>query len=742
MSSIIESIEKLRYYTDSNLKIAQQQRIPTFLNIKMEVRYSYILNEQEYSVVDDDKICYLVDNLPIIGELAQTGYIESMQNMVNNMVIQPFLLFLNNEFIKWSDMDIIIGDSKYCYILVKNNLMVDPDYKMILLPNCEYIENASTTTADTWFIFKDGKCLDTITTDCTVINIFNPNLYYESKLLTNGSRQSCNINSKYKISTNNLLFFKNGYLYSDPTVEHHGLNVFSVDNNTFGVDDYLCKIFYFMYANESKDNILNIRNESYIYNQVLNSGSIPNYLKTLAQPFDFQFDKNKTYEENVADALDYIMTYNSGLMDDVYDKASNVVTKTYTGAYINSIKNINGYITMSRRIKGNLNNYVIIFVNGLLYRYHSEVVYKNKDFTFPVININDTDSLELVFFTNIDNRVYDVIFGWDKDDYILDPSIDVGNMKLFTMDVEKRDFYMERLESVQYEVEFDTERIEADKVKLTPKSSFYYDKRLSLVSARQFRYMSYVAKEETINFRLDPSFNFCNDESKYLVFVNSRKLDRKNYKLTIIQPSRPFDNISLYLNIALEIDDRVEIIYVPDTLEETTVEPNIPLSGNVYLDRTKISYNFSKELYFVFINGKKINKNDMIDIDSNKLRINTNTQSINNLCIIKHIQDDEVLKSMFDNTTDIFTTTLNSISDSERNTLYSPDDSITNTEANMITTTIDMKEVIYEIVRDYWLRPGINTGDVFLYDYEDTSLFTETDDDGNMLVDAENANNH
>ena len=47
----------------------------------------------------------------------------------------------------------------------------------------------------------------------------------------------------------------------------------------------------------------------------------------------------------------------------------------------------------------------------------------------------------------------------------------------------------------------------------------------------------------------------------------------------------------------------------------------LPESGYIYIDRENAKHNLNKDLYFLFINGKKIDKSNMIYICDNLVRV-------------------------------------------------------------------------------------------------------------------------
>ena len=122
-----------------------------------------------------------------------------------------------------------------------------------------------------------------------------------------------------------------------------------------------------------------------------------NYYDIFKDRFNVSFSFSRSYEENINNALKYIMYYNSGLMNKFYEKIDKTVSRVYTGKELKDMSK-NGYVKMSRRVHNTMNNYVMIFCNGEIYDKYNELEYVNKDFVLPVNTLKDTDTVEILFF--------------------------------------------------------------------------------------------------------------------------------------------------------------------------------------------------------------------------------------------------------------------------------------------------------------------------------------------------------
>lgn len=741
--NIINRVEELRYNTLANIENIQKAKIPVLYNLELERRYSFNTHGFYHSAYDETWLLYVCKNLPYNPNQTRHVFADKLENMVNNDEIKPFLLFIDNKFVKWSDIE-IISDCKFSYILIKNNINLhNPKCECILLPeNIEYKENSNKISKDAIFIFdSNGLCThETIQNEFyTTINLKDTNIFSATSILKEGKKQKSLIDNDFKISNSNFIFFRNGLLETSVDVEVHGLNVFSVNKNKFQGNQYICKQFYYTESNKSKDNITNPCNRDMVV-QRLSSYEIPDNIVKLAESFDFSFDKNLEYEENIKRALAYIMSYNTSLMNDIYKQMSNIESRVYKGRDLKLLMDETGYISMSRRINGNMNNYPIIFQNGNLYNYYNQIEYKHKNFKFPVVNVSDNDVIEIMFFKNIDNRTYPLYLpSGDNDIHILDSTIDTNHIKLYSINVEANKFNIEKSERVQYEVPFTAKRLQNNDIELKLNDSFYYDKNLTLTSDRQFRYMCKIVQQDTIDILLSSDFNFCTERNKYMVFINSKKIDNSNFKVTIAKPNLPFDNISVYLNIPLEKGDKIEIFYVSEPLEEILLQPRIGNNGILVIDRNKISYDLDEELYLVFVNGKKINSTDMHKMNSNRLKIVTDLRSIRNVSIIRHIPDNTILATIFKSIHSDIDNVYDNTNPIELATIFETNNKYRDIDRDIKRNEVSMDQILYHIIRDYYMKPYINNGDVFDYEFEEFKSELDKDSDNNSILDTMNA---
>lgn len=733
-------IEDLKHNTVEAIENIQLASTPHFVDLKPKRVFTYVYNGAE-SPVSHKQILISADSLPyksLYKRRNKLVFKDKFIDMINKNEIHPFLVFINGKFIKWSKIE-IWSDYRKDYISINESFKTVNSISILYIPFNVYYSESGKNNSKSTSIFSFNNTtglLDPIGT--TVISVDNKDIFYEEYTSDMGLRSvELELDPKYKLCESNILVFKQGSPYTNPSIRLDGLNIFTIDNGEYtSATKMTCKIFYNMKGNTSKDNVLNVSNKDYI-KDILKSrhygGTIPLYLDNLMKPFDLKSD-GKNYEEITLNYLLDVMLYNSSLLDIIYKDTSNIISILYSGKEINSKITKDKYLKMPRRRVDNHDDYVMIFVNGELYKNYNLIVYENNFFKIPFGNIDDTDTIELIFFKNINNMVYKAKITKPESYTILDPDIDLNNLKIYSQTVDIADYYLKKNERIQYEVEYTIEYIDG-KPKIVFTSEYFYNRPVTLVSSNQFRYVGFNILKESVSVLLSPDFNYCHDINRYMVFVNGRKANKENFKVTITAPSVPFTNISVYVQLPLLVGDRIDVFYLPSILDEIVLEPTIPISGDIVIDKTKISYNLDKDLYLFFVNGKKINNRQMIDISPNRLIINSDIKSIQNLCVIKHIPDNVMIKELFDSNESIWDDIINAMSKEEIYTILDVADiNISSLEEDIFANNYPIASVIREIVRDYWLRSKVvDAGEVFIYDYDKRVLEGE-DIEGNVLI--------
>ena len=727
-NNVENTIEKLRHYTKSYTDEIDKCSIPIKYDLVTEQQYTYVLHGIEYHNFDRHSTLILAKKLPFTYGYIGHNYEEPLINLINEDVIQPFIIFLNGKFIKWSDIT-IIRDCNFDYIKIEGTYTPEAKIDCILLPrDIKYQENVTrkNVSEDTYFVFtEDGRLDFSFNNPYTIIDV--PNVYCESFMMSDGKRYKSSLKSDYLINDDSILVFTNN-LYNNKAVTHNeGLNVISIDNKL----DNILILFSNKTKNGEKDNLSVLPNKKYITDKLLEPPLTDNF-KGIIERFDFSFTRDKLWEDNLLDSLKYIMNYNPNLMKDAYLPLCNIEYRYYTGQDLWNLADEKRYVRISRLINKSEHTQLIIFKNGLLYNgYHRMYIEKGRTFVIKLMDdVEMNDKFEFMFIKNTDNKEYPLYLYSLKQDstYPLDPHFDLKHAKMFCKDHPDKKFSIKTSDNIQYEVGFTYEKKDNDEVMFSLKNSWYYDKDLSLVSGRDFRYYHTTAQDTSIGYLLPNNFKYANDLNRYMIFVNGRKIDKENYRITTIDPTRPFTNIAVYFKLILEKYDTVDIFYLPDIMEEVTVQPDV-INNTIYLNTEAIKYGLDKDLYYIFLNGKKLVPDQIDNVSSTIIKLK-NVNSTENLTIVKFVPDIDILAEMF-NDSDIMSTFINNIRTSQFDKAFN--NTMTyNEDPGLQRVGLSTRGVIYQIIKDFYDKPYINTSDLFLYNYEDDPDLIK-DKDGNII---------
>lgn len=730
MSDIRDTVDELRKHAATFTNELDKINIPTKYNLVCDQQFTYLSDGEEITDYTTSNTLLLVKNPPYKYNFNRTNIQDSLLNMISNDEIRPFLLFVNGKFINWSDID-IIEDYDYTYFVINNTFAVNPRIDCILLPD-KVVYNEGYDHArvipTTYIGFKYDGTLDATFSRPYVTLEFDDSIYSENFDIAD--RHQASLDYKYRINDDNILLFTNSLLNTVDTVTNKGLNVIDVSNKA---TTHHCILFSNKYESGDMDNVMSVENKSIISTALLNS-TIGSNMNRYLQRFDFSYDRKKSYEQNISDSIQYIMSYNPNLMNLHFEDISNVKSVYYSGKELKDIIESDGYVSIPRSFNDYSNNQVIIYKNGFLYdKYNMLYIYQNKLFKFPldISTTADTDVFEIQYFINTDNSVHELYVDSTVADntFIVDPSFDVSQSKLFSIDGHDKEFPIRTSKFAQYEVGFTCERVDEDKVRFVLDDAWYYDKDLSLVSKRDFRYTRITDIQIDGGYKLPFEFRYANDISRYIVFINGRKIDRENFKITDVKPTRPFVNISIYFNFVLRDGDIIDVFYIPEVMEEILISPTINTDNTVVVDRSKIKYGLDKNVYMIFINGKKLNNNQVVNISANKILLR-NIDSRSNISIVKYIQDDELLSTLF-SSNDLLSDIVNNLSSTQFNSVYN-NGTIAVADTGISRDMMDNSRVLYQIVRDFYTRPFVSIDDLFLYDYytDDNIVY---DHDGNII---------
>lgn len=220
-----------------------------------------------------------------------------------------------------------------------------------------------------------------------------------------------------------------------------------------------------------------------------------------------------------------------------------------------------------------------------------------------------------------------------------------------------------------------------------------------------------------------PFENYLKLGNSLMVFANQTFLDQSRYVV-----DKDLNKIILRnYNDALHKDQTMTFIYFyiansyNKSLEREDVQhPMINERGYLYLNRNDLNHLLNNKLYFMFINGKKIDKNKIMNVANNIIRITEDVQTRFNTLILDYTPSIPELNK-YKNINSDYDIIMNQISNDDINKLFNIYNNVTDLEKYIVPDT-SQEAIINDIIRTHYTSNGVNTGLPFVYTY-DTSLF-------------------
>lgn len=758
------------YYRDGQLSIVHQSYEACF-----KLRYT------KFKFMEPRKFCRYVSGS------------WSMDDLVNDEVIEPFMLFINGRFIPWN----IISLHHHCgnyYILVDtaldNNftpIIREVKYAQIItIPNHMRCFSDGTTYGDTVFSFDKFGVFRYDSPVHTIENINDTHHMNYSFYTTDTGVDAFQITDDrtLKLTGKNVIVFRDGLLWCGPKEKiKKGFDAYYIDEETghespcieFKISDdelepnpiikfdselltigdgsiegyYTLDFGVFINTKyiHTLDNIHRTELDAlapYVRDQ--NAGiNNPEWLNELQVPFEMQMSRAKHYDENVIDCIETMMSYNASLFNSVIKDNSNLVIEEYTGKTVNEIASANvdnAWVwEISRRQSDKFEEYIFMLVNGEMYDYIKFAKYKANKWLVPIQGIEDDDVVELLRFQNINNSEIELTI--KKTDGFMYYSPDIINEDMVLFSTETNDtYYTFPGDGLQhFPVDYTLETNEEGLIKITLTNDFYYGKKLMVTCKNRFKHYTYkLTGSDVGQYKVDlgDNFMYCHEYSKYLVFYNGRRLNSDNFRLALpVRSGTPFSRFSIYLTMPVENGDIVDVLYVPSLMKDVALLDTIPENGDIIIDKSSIGYGLSTYLYMVWVNGKKIPERNIVDIDSTHLKIIADVETTDTCSITMYIPEIEVLSNAFRDNEALWDKVFAKLSNEQICALLGIDEAVlTNTEPNIYAEAINIRTIMFELIREeFVMNPMVDTSGPFAYDYLDVdSTAVETYDGGNNAV--------
>lgn len=801
MKQIIENINLHKTKSAGPLKSQQITYIPTVEDDQIECTVpSYLIDGKRTILNQGYQLCFKLNYLKFKSMLPRKAIrykngIWNIQHLVYENVIQPLMLFINGRFIPWECIDLAIGQENYFLVVDAGREMLpyiidcvrDPKYATIVaLPShVAYERFYPDMDENVLFTFNDMGEFDSGNMHYVFRNNTDAHHMRFHYWVTDGDVNAFPVfsDTSIKLTKENVILFSNGLFTTGirkklkraqdssttssirpcydliESDEDIGTNpdikfdstLLSISSGTNENNDrYNFAVFINSKYTPNADNISRV-STSYIAPliQSQNVGEeVPDYLEDLQKPFELVMDRNKNYEANVADAIKTMLGYNSSLFNPVFLEKSNLVIEEYSAEWIMANLRDDGTIIIPRQHSEMIDEFIIMLVNGSLYKYYKMAKYKANQYIVPIQDINYDDTIELLRFQNVNNEVTDLTVHKDDGFYNYSPEIINSDMVLFSKETDLDHFEFPENGLQHFPVEYSLETNEDGYTKITLENEFYYGKPLKVAYKNRFQHFWFnlVATTDKYTVNLEDKFMYCNDYSKYLVFYNGRRLGSDHYRLTLpVRPTTPFNTFDIYLTLPICEGDRLDVIYVPSLMSDAIMKPEVPVSGDIVIDKSIINYGLSTDLYMIWLNGKKVPASHIIDIDSSHMRIITDEETTETLCITKYIPDIDVLTNVFKENEALWDTIIAQLSNEEIYKLLGINGvDLSNTEESLYANAIGIRAIMYELIREQFImNPRVDITGPFIYDYQDVdqSAIETYDSGGNALLTVADANN-
>jgi hypothetical protein len=220
-----------------------------------------------------------------------------------------------------------------------------------------------------------------------------------------------------------------------------------------------------------------------------------------------------------------------------------------------------------------------------------------------------------------------------------------------------------------------------------------------------------------------PFENYLKLGNSLMVFANQTFIDASRYVL-----DKDLNKITLRnYNDALNAGQTLSFLYFyianqsNRSLEREDVQhPMINERGYLYLNRNDLEHLLNNKLYFMFINGKKINKDNIMNVANNIIRLKNDVQTRFNTLILDYTPSIPELAKYKDINSD-YDIIMNQISNEDINKLFNIHNNVTDLEKYIVPDT-SQEAIINDIIRTHYTSNGVNKGLPFVYTY-DTSTF-------------------
>lgn len=480
---------------------------------------------------------------------------------------------------------------------------------------------------------------------------------------------------------------------------------------------------------------------------LVKEGKTAEYWSDLSSPLQISMDRTKSYEDNVSAAIDTLLQYDKSIFNECVQLHSNIEVENYSFDDF-----MNTFVKGRERAHINLKNgqdneeKVLLMVNGELYSENIHAEYKANTVIIPTTSIPTDANIEIIRFGNVNNNISDIIISDDSAFRAYDDKYVNENTKLFSSEYTypegvENGFNFNPAGGQFFVVDNTMTKDESGKIKISLADEQYYGKLLKAAHSNRFAHVhaSIAYEGEEFRFNLGTPFKYCYDENKYMVFINGRRISPEYYYLAIPNsPSVPFTSTYIYLRFAIDNEATLDVIYTPTVIQDIILNATLETNGNIIVDKKLLDYGLSSDMYMVWVNGKKIAKEDIVDIDTTHMRIMSAEESIKNFCVSKYI-DFAAISEKFksDDKSSNWEKVIAKIINSNAESIFGIEKNmnITDTEVDIYSETLSASEVMTQLVREqYYANPVVDVTKDFVFDYAAANIIADGTDSAGAVI--------
>nr|DAE08571.1 MAG TPA: hypothetical protein [Myoviridae sp. ctwwN25] len=755
-------------YKPRNIRALRDQQIALTPHLDpnmIECQVTEYLYNAHRTLVDQlHEACFRCHYLPL-KSMEPRKYIDysvvnsNIAYLVDEEVITPFLVFINKKMVPWSMIRIIMSHEVY-HIVCRSEAQewidrfqnVESVDIIQLCDGCTYVDFPTGVTDNRIFGFDtDGNFTDSV--DCP-ISIMDDSYYMHFANFTSSTgvnAYAVTNDTTIKYYPDNVILFRNGLLDTESKINFESTLLSIADGKNENGDKLDFSVFRDVRTRETLDNIKHA-SLTYIkpFVEKQNAGEeVPEYMEKLEEQFDFEMSRKKDYSTNVTESIEKIINYNASLFEEAYLKDRNLIVEEYDGAWALGNLDDQNQLKIPRRHGLFTEEYILMLVNGILYQFYYMAKYTPDYYIIPIQGINEDDRIDIFRFQGVNNNRFEIRVGKD-DAYIkYDENYINTDMVLFSAIPPTNDYEFPADGLQHFPVPYHLDYNDDGLVKIVLEDDRYYDQPLKVAYKHQFRHYWFdiVQSQATDSYCVDlgTKFMYCNDYSKYMVFFNGRRLSTDQYRLCLpVRSGTPFSKFELYLTMLVKKGDRVDVIYTPSLLKDVVLQTEIGEDGKITVDKSNITYSLTKNLYMVWVNGRKIPASWIANIDSTHIKIIHDVGSTKTVCVTKFLPDIDELTEVFKNNTALWDQIMASLTDEEIEQILSfTGGTITNTDPSIYDNTVPVRSVMLELIREkFIMAANVDTTGPFAYDYVDvdTTAIEGKDSGGNSLLMAGDSN--